>query len=102
VASIRQDLAPDVLPDFRNLGVLARVLVGVNVLAFAMALGGAADLRQAPLRFVQSAWLVEPLLLLSLIVLAAAAPLLARAPYWAGVAAVLASSPCSRLPRMSP
>ena len=33
MASIRQNAYPDLLPDFRNLGVMARVLVAVNALA---------------------------------------------------------------------
>ena len=31
--SIRQSAYPDLLPDFRNLAVMARVLVAVNALA---------------------------------------------------------------------
>ena len=33
--SIRQNAYPDLLPDFRNLAVMARVLVGVNAVALA-------------------------------------------------------------------
>ena len=63
MASIRQNAYSDVLPDFRNLGVIARVLIAVNAAALAAALFARADLAQALERFVQAAALVEPLLL---------------------------------------
>src|SRR5690349_9776024 len=71
MASIRQDVSADFLPDFRNLGVLARVLVGVNALLL-------------------GATMVEPLLIASLLALALFSTALARLPYWLGCAAVLA------------
>jgi len=90
VASIRQNEYPDLLPDFRNLGVLARVLVGVNVAALGAALVEAPTLAQGANRFVEIAALAEPLLLAALCVLYAVAPLLTRPPSPAGCAAVLA------------
>jgi two-component system sensor histidine kinase AlgZ len=90
VASIGQNEYPDLLPDFRNLGVLARVLVGVNAAAFAAALVEAPTLAQGAHRFVEIAALAEPLLLGILCILFAASPLLARLPYLAGCAGVLA------------
>ena len=89
MASIRQNVFPDVLPDFRNLGVIARVLVAVNALALAGALFGAADLPQALERFVQAAAFLEPLLLLELAILFALSPWSSRLPYWAGCVAVI-------------
>src|SRR6267378_3477791 len=86
MASIRQTY-PDSLPDFRNLGVIARVLVAVNAIALGGALFAAPDLAQAIDRFLQIAALVEPLLLACLVVLSS---LLARLPYWMGCAAVMA------------
>ena len=44
--SIRQNAYSDVLPDFRNLGVIARVLVAVNAAALVAALFAARDLAQ--------------------------------------------------------
>jgi len=38
VQSIRQNHLPDALPDFRNLGVISRVLLSVNALALLFAL----------------------------------------------------------------
>ena len=82
MASIGQTAYPDLLPDFRNLGVMARVLVAVNALAAAGVLfaaphpGGALD------HFMSTAAYLEPLLLIELLALAALSPLLARLPYW--------------------
>jgi len=90
MVSIRQTTYPDLLPDFRNLGIIARVLVAVNALALVGALFAAPDLAQAIDRFPQIAALVEPLLLACLVVLFVLSPLLARLPYWTGCAAVMA------------
>jgi two-component system sensor histidine kinase AlgZ len=89
MASIRQDAYPDFLPDFRNLGVVARMLVGVNVMGLAAAALGAESPARALDRFVQIASVIEPLLLASVVVLSALSSLLARLPYWIGWAAVL-------------
>jgi two-component system sensor histidine kinase AlgZ len=90
VASIRQNVFPDVLPDFRNLGVVARVLIAVNLLAMAGALFASADLMRAFDHFVQAAAFLEPLLLLELACFFAFSPVLARLPYAAGCIAVMA------------
>jgi two-component system, LytTR family, sensor histidine kinase AlgZ len=88
--SIRQNAHSDVVPDFRNLGVIARVLLAANLAAIAAALGVAHDLAQAAEYFVQAASVLEPLLLACVVTLAAASPLLGRLAYWQGCAAVLA------------
>ncbi|TMH92612.1 MAG: sensor histidine kinase, partial [Betaproteobacteria bacterium] len=90
MVSIRQTTYPDSLPDFRNLGVIARVLVAVNAVALGGALFAAPDLAQAIDRFPQIAALVEPLLLACLVMLFVLSPLLARLAYWTGCAAVMA------------
>ena len=69
MVSIRQKTYPDLLPDFRNVGVIARVLIAVNAAVLAGALFAAPDLTQALQRFVQAAALAEPLLLLVITVL---------------------------------
>jgi two-component system sensor histidine kinase AlgZ len=89
MASIRQSAYPDLLPDFRNLGVMARVLVAVNGLAAAAVLFAAPSLAAALEQFVRAAAYLEPLLLIQLLALAAASPLLARLPYWSGCAAIV-------------
>lgn len=90
MASISQNPRADGLPDFRNLGVIARILVAVNVLAFAAALAAHAELAAAAGAFVRWAALVEPALLASLLALWIAAPRLQRLPYPAASAAALA------------
>jgi two-component system sensor histidine kinase AlgZ len=89
MVSIRQDVYPDFLPDFRNLGVIARMLVGVNVVALAAAAVGSANLVEVADRFMRIASVVEPLLLASMVVLSALSTLLARLPYRIGAAAVV-------------
>jgi two-component system sensor histidine kinase AlgZ len=90
--SIRQDVSSDLLPDFRNLGVIARVLVAVNALALAGALYAAPDLPQALDRFALDAAFFEPLLLLQLAVLYALSPWRARLPYGAAALAFVGVS----------
>ena len=77
------------MPDFRNLGVIARVLMIANAAAALGALFAAVDLLQALERFVEMAAFLEPLLLANLIVLIPVSPLLQRLPYLAGCAAVV-------------
>jgi two-component system sensor histidine kinase AlgZ len=78
----------DALPDFRNLGVIARILVLVNVAALLAAAIKAPRLAQLGDAFVDIALVVEPVLLASLCLLWAANRWLARRPYWVGVAAI--------------
>jgi two-component system sensor histidine kinase AlgZ len=93
--SIRQDVSADLqadqLPDFRNLGVIARVLVGANLFALAAALAMSAGIAQALERFIAAAMVIEPLLMACVVVLYLAAPGLLRLPYWSGCAVVLAA-----------
>ena len=89
MASIRQNVFPDVLPDFRNLGVVARVLLAVNALALAGALYAARALPQALDGFVRSAAFFEPLLLAELACLAVLSPWSVRLAYWVGCVAVI-------------
>jgi two-component system, LytTR family, sensor histidine kinase AlgZ len=84
VPSIRQNVYADLLPDFRNLAVMARVLVAVNALAFFGTVFATPSLEVAFERFVQTAAFVEPLLLLNLVVLSALSVWIARLPYWVG------------------
>jgi two-component system sensor histidine kinase AlgZ len=90
MASIRQNASPDLLPDFRNLGVMARVLVAVNLAALAAALASVPGLAQGIDHFLQSATVMEPVTIASLVALFALSPWLARLPYLAGCLAVLA------------
>jgi two-component system sensor histidine kinase AlgZ len=78
MASIRQSAYPDLLPDFRNMAVMARVLVAVNALALFGAFYTASNIAQGVERFVQAAAFVEPLLSVELLAFFLLSPLLAR------------------------
>ena len=82
MASIRQNLATTAPPDFRNLGVMARALVFVNLLALAVAFVSEPVGARMLDAFVRGTVLLEPLLLVSLALLYAATPLLRRLDYW--------------------
>jgi len=69
---------------------MGRMLVAVNLVAFAAAIYAADGWAPAIDGFVRAAAFVEPLLLSNLLVLYAAARWLRRLPYWQGCAAVLA------------
>ena len=86
--SIKQNPQGRRLPDFRNLGVMLRLLVGVNLMALAAALVQVPDLAQWAPRYVEMAVWVEPPLLCSLLLLALLRDFLWRLPY--AVAAMLA------------
>ena len=88
--SIRQNPYPDALPDFRNLGVVARALMAVNLFGLAAALASEPDWMRALDAFVLSTALIEPPLIAVLATLSAAAPLLRRLPYWPACALVVA------------
>src|SRR5438105_13704291 len=88
--SIRQNAYPDVLPDFRNLAVMARVLVAMNALALAGAFYATNAFAPAFKRLMYARAFLEPLLLVELIVLFAASAALARLRYWMGCVAVVA------------
>lgn len=85
---LSQNAVSDALPDFRNLGVMARVLVLVHVAILMAAAIKAAELGSFIDAFVSIALLAEPLLLAALVMLYALSPLLARISYPSGVAAV--------------
>jgi len=93
--NVSQNARHDALPDFRNLGVIARTLLAVNFAAAAVAATDARSLGHFAAQATELAALVEPALLASLIVLYAASPLLARIPYYAGVAFVFATAALS-------
>jgi two-component system sensor histidine kinase AlgZ len=89
MASIRQNLATTPLPDFRNLGVVARALVAVNLLALAAVFVAEHEWGRMLDAFVLGTVLIEPPLLASLALLYAGAPLLRRIPYWPACAVVV-------------
>ena len=88
MAILSQNEVPDALPEFRNLGVIARILVAVNLAAFVAAAIKAQTLAHLADEFLEMALIVEPVLIASLVLLSATGPLLAKLPYWIGLAAI--------------
>ena len=89
-SSIRQNDRADALPDFRNLGVVARILLVVNAAALAAALVRAQRASEIDTRFFEIAFWVEPALFAILAALYAANRAIARLRYAAGFACALA------------
>ena len=88
--SINHNANTGALPDFRNSGILLRVLVIVNGVAALAALLQVSRLQDWPAQFTDVAALVEPLLLLSMLVLAACGTFLRRLPYVPAIGVVFA------------
>ena len=88
--SIKQNHAGHPLPDFRNFGVMLRILLGVNALALLAALVQSPDLGACLPRYVEMAAWVQPLLLSSMGLLALGRDLLRRLPPLAGQVLVVA------------
>ena len=88
--SIRQNSEPTRLPDFRNLGVMLRVLLAVNLLAFLAALARNEELARLPIELVDLAARVEPPLIACIVLLYGLRDSLVRLAYPAGAAAVAA------------
>ena len=87
--SINQNAYTGALPNFRNLGIVLRVLVIVNAVAFAAAVVKSTELRMLGRQFLEIAAVVEPLAIVSLLALAALNDLLRSLPFWMGAAAVI-------------
>jgi len=89
VPSIEQKEPSDALPDFRNLGVAVRILLLGNLAGFAAALIQSFGAAQFAPQVAQSAVVLEPALLLSLLSLYILSKWLSRLPYTLGIAMVL-------------
>ena len=90
MASINQNAYSSALPNFRNLGILLRIIVAANLFAIAAAAAGISFLREFWTEVPASAALVQPLLIASVLALMACNRLLQRMPYALGAAAVIA------------
>ncbi len=90
MTSIRHFPATYPLPDWRNFGVMLRVLLGINVLAALAGLVQAADIGKWLDNYLQLAAVVEPLLLIELGILSLLRDMLWRVPLRFGQAAVVA------------
>ena len=87
--SIDQNAYSSALPNFRNLGVLLRILIVVNVVALAAAILRTGDLRTLWGELLEISALVQPLLILSLLTLVAANNWLRRLSSQLGFLAVI-------------
>ncbi|WP_153145275.1 sensor histidine kinase [Dechloromonas sp. H13] len=90
MTSIRHFPATHPLPDWRNFGVMLRVLLGANLLALAVAFVQSPGIADWTARYVEMAALVEPLLLLVLGLLAGLRNPLRALPLRLGQACVVA------------
>lgn len=90
--SIRQNRGATRRPDFRNLGVMLRILLGVNLLALCAALARNETAAQLPQELVTLAARVEPPLIAGVVLLYLAARPLASLPPLARSAAVSAGA----------
>ena len=87
---IKQNAYSDGLPDFRNLGVAARILVAVNLIAFGAACYAEPTLMRGIERFVSEAAFIEPALLASVIALYGLSPILASMRYLPACSVIIA------------
>ena len=87
--SINQNLHPDTLPNFRNMGVTLRTVLLVNGMALLMVLADAMSWGGIAQRMTDISSLLQPVLLSSLLLLFVLNPLFARMTYWQGAGAVV-------------
>jgi two-component system sensor histidine kinase AlgZ len=82
---------PDALPDFRNLGVIARILVIANLAIVGIAAVRGRDLDTFTAAMSDTALVAAPVLLVMLILLYVAAPALLRLPYATALGIIFAT-----------
>jgi two-component system sensor histidine kinase AlgZ len=87
--SINQNANASALPNFRNLGILLRILVIVDGMCLAAALLKTGEPLTLLEELIDLSSLVQPVLILSLLTLAAANDWLHRLRYWHAVGALL-------------
>ena len=85
----QQNAYSGTLPNFRNLGILLRILLSVNVVVLLVVIVKSPTLAMLSEQLMEVAALVEPLLLLTLVTLYLLNSMLARLPYIAGAVAVI-------------
>jgi two-component system sensor histidine kinase AlgZ len=86
--SIRENLPLAGLPDFRNLGIWLRVLMTVNLGALLGTLAANREWRFFVAEFIELAAVIEPVTLVSLVLLSIGSDWLARLPKWLGIVLV--------------
>ncbi len=77
------------LPNFHNLGIHLRILLIVNLLAAITAVLFSKQLTDFLPLLAELSAVVQPILLLSMLVLYALYPLISKLPYWLGIAVIL-------------
>ena len=87
--SINQNANASALPNFRNLGILLRILVIVDGMCLVAAVLKATEPLAVMEELINLSSLVQPILLLSLLTLAAANEWLRALPYWYAIAALI-------------
>ncbi|HET9665006.1 MAG TPA: hypothetical protein VFP00_12335, partial [Burkholderiales bacterium] len=90
MSSINQNAYSSALPNFRNLGILLRILLIVNLAALAAAMVESKGPHDFWQRLLDVSIVVQPLLMLSMLALVALNDLLKHLPYYLGAIAVLA------------
>ena len=88
MASINQNAYTSALPNFRNLGILLRILVIINVLAIGAAIVRAPTLAASWVELLEMSAIVQPTIIVTLLALVALNGFLRRLPYYLGAAAV--------------
>jgi two-component system sensor histidine kinase AlgZ len=88
-SSINQNAYSSALPNFRNLGILLRILLIVNLAAIAAAMMQSKGPQDFWARLLDVSMVVQPLLMVSLLALVALNDVLKHLPYYLGAAAVL-------------
>ena len=90
MASINQNAHTNALPDFRNLGILLRILLLANLAVAGAALAKAATIQGAWEELLVMSALAQPVIIVLILLLVALSPLLRRLPYAGGATAVAA------------
>ncbi len=86
--SINQNRSFHMLPNFRSMGVVLRIVLAVNGMALVAALAEASSWRDVLQQVLDISTLLQPALLMSLLLLFSFSTVLSRLPYWYGNAAV--------------
>ena len=88
MASINQNAYTSALPNFRNLGILLRILLIVNMCGIGAAVMAASTLAEAWQELLGISALLQPLIIVTLLVLVALNTVLHRLPYYLGAIAI--------------
>ena len=82
--SINQNATPKLLPDFRNLGTVLRIVLLTNGIALLGVIAQTTSLAALQNSVLQGSTLLQPVLLSSLLILYMLNSVLAHGPYWQG------------------